>query len=64
MLEDLRNHDAIPTDEERAWMAGGMTEMLVRSVALVAIAMTIGVSVSHAIDASDAGRLVAQSAER
>ena len=64
MLDDLRNHDATPTDEETAWMTGSVAEMLVRSVALVAIAMTIGMALTHAIDASDAGLLVAQTAPR
>jgi len=60
MLDDLRNHDATPTDEETAWMTGSVAEMLVRSVALVAI----GMALTHAIDASDAGLLVAQTAPR
>jgi hypothetical protein len=64
MLEDLRNHDATPTDEEKAWITGDLGQMLVRSAALVAIATTVGIGVSHAIDASQTGTLVAQSATR
>lgn len=64
MLDDLRNHNATPTEEETAWMTGSVAEMLVRSVALVAIAMTIGMGLTHAIDAPDTGTLVAHAAAR
>ncbi len=64
MLEDLRNHDATPTDEETAWMTGSVTEMLVQSAMMVAIAMTVGMVVSHAVDVSDTRALVAQTTTR
>jgi hypothetical protein len=47
MLEDIRNHDAIPTDEERAWMRADPLAALVRVVALAALAIAIGLTGSE-----------------
>jgi hypothetical protein len=33
MLDDLRNHDATPTDEERAWLEPSALEAALRSAA-------------------------------
>ena len=64
MLEDLRNHDALPTEEEQAWMAGHAVDLVMRSLALAAIAMTIGVSASYMIDDAPTGAWVAEVAPR
>jgi hypothetical protein len=44
MLEDLRNHDATPTAEEREWMAANPFRVLLHLVVLAGIALAIGVS--------------------
>jgi hypothetical protein len=47
MLEDLRNHDAAPTAEEREWMAANPFRVLLHLVMLASIALAIGVSGSQ-----------------
>ena len=47
MLEDLRNHDATPTAEEREWMAASPFRVLLHLVVLAGIALAIGVSGSQ-----------------
>lgn len=44
MLEDLRNHDPSPTQEEREWMTVNPFAVTVRLLALAGIAMAIGLS--------------------
>ena len=47
MVDDLRDHDATPTEEELAWMSAKPVAMVVKALALAGIAIAIGVSVSH-----------------
>jgi hypothetical protein len=49
MLDDLRNHDAIPTEQERAWMATNPFKVLLQVVALAGIAIAIGLSGSQMV---------------
>jgi hypothetical protein len=44
MLEDLRNHDATPTAEEREWMAANPFRVLLHVAVLAGIAIAIGLS--------------------
>jgi hypothetical protein len=50
MLEDFRNHDAKPTEEERAWMNTNPFSVLVRLVVIAGIALAIGLSTTAEID--------------
>jgi hypothetical protein len=47
MVDDLRDHDATPTEEELAWMSAKPVAMVVKALALAGIAIAIGVSVSQ-----------------
>ena len=47
MLEDLRNHSAQPSAQERAWMSFDPMAIAVKLVALAGIALAIGVSVTQ-----------------
>ena len=44
MLEDLRNHDAKPTPQEREWMAADPLKAVVRIVVLAGLAVAIGLA--------------------
>lgn len=46
MLDDLRNHDAMPTDEERSWMEADPLAGLSRALLLVAFAVGVGFAAS------------------
>ena len=50
MLDDLRNHDALPTDEESAWVAADAVGLIVRAMALAGLALALGASVSMLVD--------------
>ena len=63
MLDDLRHHDAKPTDEEKAWMLAGAHEMALRSGAVLLLAVIIGVSASYLIESPSAAPVVAQGVE-
>jgi Sec-independent protein secretion pathway component TatC len=46
-MDDLRNHDARPDAQERAWMTIEPMAVVVKLVALAGIALAIGVSVTQ-----------------
>ena len=50
MLDDLRNPDALPTDEERRWLGFDDLGAIARAVLLAAVALAIGWGVSTMID--------------
>ena len=64
MVDDLRNHDALPSPEERAWMEQDAVALVMKSVALAFVAIAIGVSVSVALDQVIAPAAVASAAPR
>jgi hypothetical protein len=47
MVEDLRDHDAMPTEEELEWMSAKPLTVVIKALALAGIAIAIGVSVSQ-----------------
>jgi hypothetical protein len=47
MVDDLRDHDATPTEEELEWMSVKPVAVVVKALALAGIAIAIGVSVSQ-----------------
>jgi hypothetical protein len=49
MLEDLRNHDATPTAQEREWMATNPFRVLLHLAILAGIALAIGMSGSQLV---------------
>jgi hypothetical protein len=51
MLDDLRNHDALPTREERSWLAFDDLGTIARAVLLAAVAIAIGCGVSMMLEA-------------
>jgi hypothetical protein len=44
MLDDLRNHDATPTAEERQWMATDPFTLVIRTLTLAGVALLLGLS--------------------
>ena len=54
MLDEIRDHDPEPTDEERRWMAFDAVEAIARVVALGAVALIVGWSTSVILE--QAGR--------
>ena len=47
MLDDVRDPDALPGEEEIAWMSAEPLTVVVKALALAAIAIAIGVAVSQ-----------------
>jgi hypothetical protein len=47
MVEDLRDHDAMPSKEELEWMSAKPLTVVIKALALAGIAIAIGVSVSQ-----------------
>jgi hypothetical protein len=47
MLDDLRDHDALPTDEEAEWLDANPVAVVIKALAMAGIAIAIGVSVSQ-----------------
>jgi hypothetical protein len=60
MLEDLRNHDAKPNAQERAWMSFDPVGLAVKLVALAGIALAVGVSATQLAADPPHARSVAQ----
>jgi hypothetical protein len=50
MLDDLRNHDPVPTEKERGWMDTSPVEAAVRVAIVVGVSVAIGVAASLAPD--------------
>ena len=50
MLEDFRNHDPNPTQQERAWMATNPFAVVAKLVVVVGFAAVIGVSASYSLN--------------
>jgi hypothetical protein len=54
MVDDLRDHDAMPTEEELEWMSAKPWSVVIRALALAGIAIAIGVSVSQLLTNEEA----------
>jgi hypothetical protein len=63
MLDDLRNHDALPTEEEQRWIALGDVGVIARAVLLATVALAIGWGASTLLEAQN-HELVAALAHR
>lgn len=50
MLDDIRNHDPLPTEEESGWVGADAVGLIVRAMALAGLALALGVSVSMLAD--------------
>lgn len=50
MLDDLRNHDALPNEEESAWVEADAVGLIVRALALAGLALALGAGVSMLVD--------------
>jgi hypothetical protein len=62
MLEDFRNHDAAPTQQEQAWMATNPFKVLLHLVVLAGIAVAIGLSGTQLVQETPRPAAVASSA--
>jgi hypothetical protein len=47
MVDDVRDHDALPSEEELEWMSANPLAIVVKALALAGVAIAIGVSVSQ-----------------
>jgi hypothetical protein len=47
MIDDLRNHDAAPSEGEIAWIVAQPVAVVVKALALAGVAIAIGVSLSQ-----------------
>lgn len=64
MLDDIRNHDALPTEEESGWVAADAVGLIVRAVALAALALALGAGVSMLVEPGAAAPPAVASASR
>ena len=62
MLEDLRNHDATPTEQEQAWMAANPFKVLLHLAVLAGIAIAIGLSGTQLVQEAPRPAAVASTA--
>ena len=54
MLDDLRkNHDASPTEEERWWMDSDPISVAARALAVLGLALMIGLVASYSVTPED-----------
>ena len=47
MLDDLRNHDTSPNEQERAWMSVDPVAVVARLVVLAVLAVSIGLAATQ-----------------
>jgi hypothetical protein len=59
MLDEIRNHDSLPTAEEARWMAQQPLVPIARMVVLGAVAVIIGWAASAMLDTSGVEALAA-----
>jgi hypothetical protein len=64
MLEDLRNHDATPTDEERAGLNSNPLAVLLRLAVIASVALAIGLTATVAIDPVQKSATTASAGDR
>ena len=64
MLEDIRNHDSMPTPEEAEWLSTDAVSLVVRSVGLAGLALAIGVAASMVVTPSHAVAPIAAATNR
>lgn len=64
MLDDLRNHDAFPAEEQAAWAGADAVGLIVRAMALAGLALALGAGVSMLVDPGLAAPPAAASASR
>jgi nitroreductase len=50
MLDDVRNHSALPTDEEQRWLGFDDVGAIARAMVLAAVALGIGWGVSTLLE--------------
>jgi hypothetical protein len=50
MLDDVRNHEALPTEEESAWVQADALGLIARALALAAVALVLGLGASMLLD--------------
>ncbi len=63
MLDDLRNHDASPSAEEREWLATDPFTVVLRGIAIAGVAVILGLTASHLLaDAPAASTIAANTA--
>jgi hypothetical protein len=58
MLDDIRNHDAQPTEEEEDWMRTDPVRIAVKAIVLAALALGIGVSVTQLVATPEQAQMV------
>ena len=62
-MDDIRNHDSRPSPEEAEWIADSAVTLVVRAVALAAVALSVGWGASAFLDQAAAkAPMVAESA--
>jgi hypothetical protein len=59
MLDDLRDHDATPDEQERAWMSIDLTAIALRLVVLASLAVAIGLGAAQIVAPNMSGPVAA-----
>ena len=63
MLDELRNHEPLPTREESEWMSLDPVSAATRALVLVGVSLMIGVAASYVVSPDDPGVPVIASAK-
>jgi len=58
MLDDIRNHDAQPTPEEEDWTRTDPVRLVVKAIALAAVAIAIGASLSQILVTPEQAQII------
>jgi len=58
MLDDIREHDARPTEEEEDWMRTDPVRIAVKAILLAAVALGIGASLSQLVATPEQAQMI------
>jgi hypothetical protein len=50
MMDEIRNHDPMPTEQEREWLAANPFPVVLRLVLVAGVAVVLGVAASQTLD--------------
>jgi hypothetical protein len=50
MMDEIRNHDPIPTEQEREWMSANPVPVVLRLAAAAAVAVLLGMAASQTLE--------------
>jgi hypothetical protein len=62
MMDEIRNHDPMPTEQEREWLAANPYPVVMRLVLVAGVAVVLGVAASQVLEDEPAAMSTSASA--